>query len=672
MKMNSLFVYVLLCLGLQACSPSLMWQWAPAEQLNPKIDPEFTKNVDAVYLLREYRFLKVSRWGSGNSYEQQQTHEVIKILTEKGRQAKATEIRVRYPKKGNIVSFEARTIQADATIIPLTPEDVYDDDLVKDKKDGNDWKVRVFAFPQVKVGSVIEYQYTREIPWVNAYDWGYINNSKWPTLKYRLEIMGTKDIRYALTAYNSEVQWKQDTEGKYWKLSWETENLKPSPEGSFRSGRQFYDPWWAFRIKQYAKYNVSADIYRTWDSAFDGRADDLYFDNKEYYAGWKPELSFASCEGQARCKIERIRKHLEETPLKNCKDGWEGRPLKQMAETNWMSNGQYARALWKILKDEKIEALFAMPAGRYWDFWDKDFPAPQELDGNILVYVPEQKNLKAPLWIDPCCPYCKLGEMPVWNRGSDAYLLLAKKGTFDKRAKLKGKWVKVSGKPPIEEVDREEIRVTISSDGGAKISVNDIRHGRRAMNVYHKSFGRTQKEWKDTTVENIGKRIEGADFLRADAGLKCKPDLSLCSRETEYEVKGFATVEGDDLFVPMTFLTSDWSGFFKTKDRKIDIRFSKPHFENDLVHVTVPEGYRLINAIKPKTISDTVFEGKLSIEGTGNSVKLERSLKVKPGIYKASSRKAFQTSTDAFANVRKAVFHFSKAAADNESKKAAE
>jgi hypothetical protein len=335
-----------------------------------------------------------------------------------------------------------------------------------------------------------------------------------------------------------------------------------------------------------------------------------------------------------------------------------------MAETNWMTNAQYARGLWKILQNEKIEALFAMPAGRYWDFWDKGFPAPQELDGNILVHIPKQEGLKMPVWIDPCCPYCKLGEMPVGSRGTDAYLLLAEKGMFDKRAKLKGQWVKVTGTAPIEEVDREHIRVEISPSGDAKISVKDIRHGRRALNVYQESFGRTQKEWKETTVKKIGERIEGADLLKSDTALDCKSDLSRCSREAEYKVTGFATVDGDDLFVPMTFLTTDWNGFFKTKNRKTHIRISKPYFENDLVHVTAPEGYRLVNAVEPQTISDTVFEGKVSIEATGNTVKLERALKVKPGIYKASSRKAFQASTNAFAKVRKTVLHFSKAKSD--------
>lgn len=661
MNVSQIVLAVFLLSSSVACTPSLMWQWAPPASLNAKLEPDMIKNADAVYLLREYRFLKYSRWGSGQSYEQQQVHEVIKILTERAREGGATKVRVEYPKKGDIVSFEARTIQADGTVVPLEPEDVYDDDLVKDHKRGNDWKVRVFAFPKVKVGSIIEYQYTRQLPWVLSYDWGFINHEKWPTLKYRLELMGTKDIRYALSTYNSQVEWKQETEGKFWKLSWETENLPPSPKGLFRGDRKFYDPWWAFRVSQYVKYNHVAQIYSTWDYAFDYRANKLYFEPGDYYDDWKADFAADECKGDVRCIVKAARKNLGAIPLKNCKNKWSGRPLKRISETKWISNGEYARALWKMLQNHDVKATFAAPAGRYWDFWDRDFPAPQELDGGIVLQIPKQQGLEKPLWIDPCCPYCKLGEMPVWSRGTQAYLLHATKNKFDKRARLKGIWAKAEGTAPIRELEQEKIDVKISLDGQINVSMTENRFGRSALKIYQSSFDRKEKKWKDKTRSMITGRVENAELQHSDSGLNCEPDLSRCSRKTEYAIKAYATVDGDDLFLPLTFLDKDWHGFFKRKVRKIPIRIDKPFAKHDIIEITPPKDYELVSTIKSSKIKGPVFSGKISSTKTESGVRIERLLKTTPGIYNAETRKAFQKATDSYAAVRNAVLHFRRA-----------
>src|SRR5436305_623827 len=93
---------------------------------------------------------------------QTQEHDVLAILGEKG--FKYADVRVGYRSNANIVSFAARAIDPDGTVRAVEPQNVHDDVALASEVDDENYKIRVFGFPGVKVGSVLEYQYTIEAP----------------------------------------------------------------------------------------------------------------------------------------------------------------------------------------------------------------------------------------------------------------------------------------------------------------------------------------------------------------------------------------------------------------------------------------------------------------------------------------------------------------------------
>ena len=76
--------------------------------------------------------------------------------------------------------------------------DVFEDDI-SDK-----WKMKKFAFPQVKAGSIIEYEYTKTSPYKMTFDWKFQHEIpvKWsqyqidipPFYNYQMELQGDKDL----------------------------------------------------------------------------------------------------------------------------------------------------------------------------------------------------------------------------------------------------------------------------------------------------------------------------------------------------------------------------------------------------------------------------------------------------------------------------------------------
>src|SRR5688572_15556924 len=210
---------------LSACAtPAIQWGWAPAELLVPPSQAEYLEKP-AVYLLKQRTIVLVSRWRE-DSYTQWHQHNVIAILNEKG--FSYANVRVPYSAKGKFVRFEARTVNADGTIAEVAASRVYDDELTKsEKEEGNDYKARVFSFPEVKVGSILEYQYILEVPSFYTSIHEYLNDQL-PVKRYRLSIIGTDDTAYKIKAYNTAVPFQTDKSGEHWTISWSLDDVAAS------------------------------------------------------------------------------------------------------------------------------------------------------------------------------------------------------------------------------------------------------------------------------------------------------------------------------------------------------------------------------------------------------------------------------------------------------------
>jgi hypothetical protein len=84
----------------------------------------------------------------------------IKILTDKGK--RFADVEIPYSSQGRfntqIVDVKARTIRPDGSIVPFSGE-VFDKTVVKAR--GIKIKVKAFTFPDVQVGSIVEWRYTK-------------------------------------------------------------------------------------------------------------------------------------------------------------------------------------------------------------------------------------------------------------------------------------------------------------------------------------------------------------------------------------------------------------------------------------------------------------------------------------------------------------------------------
>jgi hypothetical protein len=155
------------------------WRVVPPDELAMTQEPR-AAGAPAIYL-----YTQVDR-DDENSIESVQ--EQIKVLTEEGRDR--ANVQIEYDKSNeSIRGIRARVLQPDGTIVPFDGT-VYD----KPVAEGREVKMQAksFTLPDVRVGSIIEYRFERNM----RYNWVY--NSLWVLT----QDLFTRNGRYSLLFYD--------------------------------------------------------------------------------------------------------------------------------------------------------------------------------------------------------------------------------------------------------------------------------------------------------------------------------------------------------------------------------------------------------------------------------------------------------------------------------------
>ncbi len=132
----------------QAAQAATDWQPPTPEELNMKAEPAAPGAV-AIILYQE------ESSDNKNSNNTVEIYKRIKILTEAGKEY--GNISIEYPGgMATIDNFEGRTIHSDGTILPFQGKGL---DQIEVKSGGVRIRKKVFAMPDVQVGSILEYRY---------------------------------------------------------------------------------------------------------------------------------------------------------------------------------------------------------------------------------------------------------------------------------------------------------------------------------------------------------------------------------------------------------------------------------------------------------------------------------------------------------------------------------
>jgi Domain of Unknown Function with PDB structure (DUF3857)/Transglutaminase-like superfamily len=509
----------------------------------------------------------------------------IKVLNEKGNRRADVEIIV--PSEGSISGLKARTIHPDGKIIEFTGKP-FQKTVVKGK--GYKFVAKAFTMPDVTVGSIIEYKYKIQYPyiiidnsWTIQHDL-YTVKESFRMKPYLGGLEGFESGYQVQAAYShmGDIKPVQKNGGYELDLqnmpAFESEGYMP-PEEDYKPQMRFFyvgreasnsDKFWQDKGR---KWNDEVEHFIGNRSEIKQAAAQAI--GSETEPGFKLRKLYERAQQVRNLSYERER-NSEEQKKEHLKDNQNaGDVLARGAG----SRNDITRLFVALARAAGFEASIVRVSNRHDKFFDKNVLSTRQLDSEIAVVHVADKDM----YLDPGTPYCPYG-MLRWIRTSTQGLKLDKKG---------GSFVTAPPAPYDKAITRRIADLTLDSDGNLKGTLIVKFEGGEALEHRLDSLdsdetGKTRdledevRHWLPNGNNVKLTKVEG--WQASDEPLTATFDVL---------VPSYASAAGSRMLVPAFLFQARQLDAFKHAERKFPVYFPYAFTEVDKVSITLPAGFTM-------------------------------------------------------------------------------
>ncbi|MFL6310997.1 MAG: transglutaminase domain-containing protein [Terriglobales bacterium] len=545
----------------------------------------------------------------------------IKVLNEKGKSHADVELVI--PPEGSISGLKARTIQPDGKITEFTGKP-FQKTVIKAK--GVKVLAKSFTMPEVNVGSIIEYKYKIQWPWI-------ITDNSW-TIQHELytvkESFRMKPYSGGLEGFENGYQVaalyshmpnnvKPVQKGGGYEL--DVENMPAFESEGYMPPQEDLKP--QMRFFYISMGNSTADKF--WQDA--GRK---WNDDVEHFIGNRKEIGQASAQaiGNETDPEQKLRKlYARAQQIRNLSYERERTDV-ELKKEKLKSNQNVGDVLSRGTGDrEDITRLFvalARAAGfdasivrvsnRQNKFFDKGLLSRRQLDSEIAVVNQAGKDV----YLDPGTMFCPYGYLR-WIRTSTQGIKLDKKG---------GVFVMAPPATYDKSTIRRNAEMVLDRDGNLTGTITVRFEGGDAL----------EHRLDELQTDEAGRKKDSEDelqgWLPTGAIIKLTKSEGWDASEApliatfSVNMPGYASTAGKRLLVPTYLFQARQMDAFKHVDRKFPVYFPYAFAESDRVSITLPPGYTLENAPQQETARLTYAAYQNLAQCDGKQLITQRILQV--------------------------------------------
>lgn len=631
-------VVALLLLVLTGCANTRAARFADDAVL--RFDRSRYVDDAAVVLLREDRTNLVTGSGTQTLYAR---HEVIAILGEGGRWL--GQVKVPFRANWRFDHFAARIVRPDGTREEFTDTALLSDTSGKGEQDSN---ARFFTFPNVTVGSVIEYEWAVEAP----HAWGYDSQDtlgRYPVKEYRFELKASKPLQLETIVMNGGVpiEVRTASDGSH-TLRFELRDLPTRVAADAAPHWTFTEPRWAWRVLGYRLSSYSQDWYRDWSDVLNSLGD-AFFTAHKLQRGFDAKLDTAGCEG-ATCWAERALTLVKAQTSTHGIDWNRAEPLVDAWNSGKASGVERALMVKELLVKQGLDVWLAYSTGKLDKQTMSLFPNFEQFT-RLFVYVPKQRGVKEPLLLDPACDACSATQTEARFTYQPVYVFKTTQpmGTPTTR----GRWERV-------ELDAAPTRFTVKHVATLRPSgdLADTLTVEARGTATTGALASYESEKFDLLRDSRDRARRSSPIAEVDAAdwRRCTPQA--CDWEVHAYYPAEAAQDGARYLVPTTFLRDSLEEYLLAKKRYVDLHFDNPDLFEEVAELTVPENLKLLSVPAPVSLEVDGYTVKVRFEPTPTGVRISRSLE--HGVI-AISKKRYedvQAAVEAFRRARREVLVF--------------
>ncbi|MEZ4436800.1 MAG: DUF3857 domain-containing protein [bacterium] len=570
----------------------------------------------AVVLLAEDELLDAVR--DDTAYAEQRVRRVIQIRTAAA--LREADVRISLREGEEITAFRARSLAPDGTVRTIGPEAL----AAAPFKKGEDEVGRIMAaaIPGVVPGSVIEYDYVKHSEkwyreWTSNLPRGY------PILEARVRIAMSDLIRYAAKVYNSPEKLRVRREGDLRIVEWSQREIG-LPTSEMWAPPDDHWPWVNFRVKQLIFKSFRRDITLTWTDGLRWHHRDLSGESDRFYGGYTaPPMPPCPGEPAARvpCVIDAaLALSREKAPFDGFRSWHRARPLREVIGAGGGAAIEKAALVSRLLRDAGLTVEHALTTRAQRRRIDHAHPSPDPLD-HLVLHLPAQPGLPAPLWIDPACDHCRPGTLPDDSRGYQAIVL---------DADGKARTATIGGVEARGDALSRAWRVEWRGEG-AVVHLAERAEGGVASRTARADRGRDAKARRDE-AEKTGRAIDERAQLEASEPWVCDLALGECARALSVSIAGLAIADRDELLVPLSVLAPD--GLFPPVGKRTrDLVIETGARLDETLAVPVPAGHVFAGAPDAFATTSDAFSAKLEVSCRDGVVTLRQQRERRRGRY---------------------------------------
>lgn len=512
----------------------------------------------------------------------------IKVLSEKGLQPGGpADVEILLPPDSSVGELKARTLHPDGTIVEFTGKP-FEKVVVKGR--GIKFLAKTFTFPEVTVGSILEYKYVLHTLINSIYDSEWTVQHQLFTVKENLTMtpyldgLAGFDQGYEISMVSSNISkdMKLTKKGHGWELN--AQNLPAFHGESYMPPESNYKPEvWFFYI-QYLPDND--DQY--WTAL--GRA---LYEDMEHFVGNHGEIREAALaaagtetipEGKLRKIYDRVqqirnlsfeRERTEEEKKKEALKDNEN--VVDVFGRGYGYHNEINRLFLAMARAAGFEVNMVAASDRKEGFFFKGLLTRSQVANEIAVV----KMNGVDLYLDPGTRFCPFGLLP-WAQTSTQALKLAKQG---------GDLIVVPPATQDKAVVERSVNASLGSAGELKGQIKIQYQGgealeRRLTALETDDAGR-KKMLEDELKESLP---SGATVKLIEAqGWESSQDPLTAS--FDFEIPAYASLAGKRLLIPAYLFQTRQIATFKQSQRRFPVYFPYAFAELDRIAILIPDGY---------------------------------------------------------------------------------
>lgn len=574
-------------------------------------------------------------------------HEVFAIQGEGG--FDLAEVRVPFRSNYSLVEFVARVVQPDGSEQRFDAKHLLSDVNGKGERDVN---AHFFRFPDVRVGSVLEYAYVVEAPFLWSAD-EQDTLGAFPVRHYEFELSASKPLVLETIELNSTspIAVRSRASGDH-ELYFELRDLPPRAKESWAPHWTWTEPRWAWRVVAWKRGTITTDWLRDWKDVVQRRGQAFYVDSK-LYDGFDLKADFSSCP-EVSCKVQRAL-DLVRTKTNSHATWSREEPLAQALASGQASVTERALMLRKLLEDGGLDVWLAYGTDRAGRQRADTFPSFSQFD-HLFVHLPVQPGLAEPMTVDPDCQFCPPGTLTARHRGIPLYVF--RTSSLLGTASTEGRWTTAWAEPALPSQTRVTHRAQVQADGAVVDQVAFEAQGLEAVSqARNPPMGqKVQRE----ALEAARGVMSLASVAEARFG-PCTAKDAVCHWEARRTLPVMAVNDGARWLVSAAVLEPWSDSLFDREKREQDVHFSWDDFTwEEVLELEAPPGYRLAAAPPAVKEEHDALSAFVSVEATAKGARLVRRLTRRLGEWPKATYPRLREVARAFQAARRQVLVFER------------